>query len=86
MEPGEELVDEVFQRLIAARELITVPHHGFWACMDTFKERQQLEDLCSKGDAPWQVWAKDGRLRTARKRSAGSNGTRLDVSTASSIV
>ena len=60
MEPGEDLVNEPFQRLIAQRELITVPHRGFWACMDTFKERQQLEDLWSKGDAPWQVWAKGG--------------------------
>lgn len=59
--PGEDLVNEPFQRLIAARELITVSHEGFWACMDTFKERQQLEDLWSKGAAPWQVWLKNGQ-------------------------
>jgi glucose-1-phosphate cytidylyltransferase len=87
MEPGEDLVDEPFQRLIAARELITIPHHGFWACMDTFKERQQLEDLWSKGDAPWQVWANDGHLHSARKRLAvPGNGARLKVKAASSIV
>jgi glucose-1-phosphate cytidylyltransferase len=59
--PGEDLVDEPFARLIEAGELITVKHEGFWACMDTFKERQQLEDLWSKGGAPWQVWSKDGQ-------------------------
>jgi len=60
LRPGEDLVDEPFQRLIAARQLITVRHRGFWACMDTFKERQQLEDLWSKGTAPWHVWANEG--------------------------
>jgi len=60
MRPGEDLVNEPFQRLIDARELITVRHYGFWACMDTFKERQQLEDLWSNGAAPWQVWSKNG--------------------------
>ncbi len=87
IEPGEDLVNEPFQRLIAARELITIPHHGFWACMDTFKERQQLEDLWSKGDAPWQVWTKDGRRTTPRKAPVvAANGIPLKVKTAASIV
>jgi len=60
MKPGEDLVDEPLQRLIEARELMTVKHEGFWACMDTFKERQQLEDLWSQGAAPWQVWLRNG--------------------------
>lgn len=59
--PGEDLVDQPFQRLIAAGELITIKHTGFWACMDTFKERQELEDLWSKGTAPWQVWLNNGK-------------------------
>jgi glucose-1-phosphate cytidylyltransferase len=63
--PGEDLVDEPFARLIQAGELITVKHEGFWACMDTFKERQQLEDLWSKGSAPWQIWSKNGHKSKA---------------------
>jgi glucose-1-phosphate cytidylyltransferase len=54
--PGEELVEEPFRRLIAERKLITYPHDGFWACMDTFKEKQELEDTFSRGKAPWAVW------------------------------
>ena len=27
-------------------------YDGFWACMDTFKEKQHLDDLHSKGCAP----------------------------------
>jgi glucose-1-phosphate cytidylyltransferase len=60
--PGEDLVIEPFRRLITAKELTTMKHDGFWACMDTFKERQELEDLWSKGAAPWQVWLKNGKI------------------------
>lgn len=56
--PGEDLVNEPFRRLIHNGELITYKHSGFWACMDTFKERQSLEDLWSKGKAPWRVWSR----------------------------
>jgi glucose-1-phosphate cytidylyltransferase len=53
---GEDLVEEPFHRLIAEKQLIAYPHEGFWACMDTFKEKQHLEDLHATGHAPWQVW------------------------------
>ncbi len=53
---GEDLVEEPFQRLIGAGKLMAHPHEGFWACMDTFKERQELEDVYSRGRAPWVVW------------------------------
>ena len=53
---GEELVHEPFQRLIAKEQLHTYHHNGFWACMDTFKEKQQFEDLYARGHMPWAVW------------------------------
>jgi glucose-1-phosphate cytidylyltransferase len=53
---GEELVEEPFNRLIAEGELLSFAHERFWACMDTFKERQELEDLYDRGNAPWVVW------------------------------
>jgi glucose-1-phosphate cytidylyltransferase len=56
LKDGEELVHEPFRRLIAARQLIGFPYDGFWACMDTVKEVQQLEELHNAGRAPWQVW------------------------------
>lgn len=77
MKPGEDLVNEPFQRLIEARELMTVKHDGFWACMDTFKERQQLEDLWSSGAAPWQVWSKNGRGRSGQEALIRSGGKEL---------
>jgi len=56
MQQGEELVEQPFTRLIADRQLAAYSHDGFWACMDTFKEKQQLDELHSKGRAPWEVW------------------------------
>ena len=53
---GEDLVEQPFHRLIAAQQLMAYPYDGFWACMDTFKEKQQLEELYSRGNAPWEVW------------------------------
>ena len=56
IQDGEELVKEPFQRLIEREQLMAYNYDGFWACMDTFKEKQQLDDLHAKGDAPWEVW------------------------------
>jgi glucose-1-phosphate cytidylyltransferase len=61
MRPGEELVEEPFERLIADRQLTTYRHDGFWAGMDTFKDREMLSELHQAGRAPWQVWAEPVR-------------------------
>ncbi len=53
---GEDLVEEPFRRLIKDGKLMAHPHEGFWGCMDTFKERQELEDVYGRGNAPWVVW------------------------------
>ncbi len=56
MKPGEELVREPFRRLIAKKELRAYRYGGFFACMDTYKEKQILEDFYTRGEAPWEVW------------------------------
>ena len=56
MQNGEELVLEPFQRLIREKQLMAYEHNGFYASMDTFKDKQQLDDLYARGDAPWEVW------------------------------
>ena len=55
MRPGEELVREPFQRLIEKEALLAYKYTGFWQCMDTFKDKQHLEEL-NQGAAPWKVW------------------------------
>jgi glucose-1-phosphate cytidylyltransferase len=56
MRNGEELVHEPFHRLIEQRELGSYAYDGFWTCMDTFKEKQLLDDLHARGETPWAVW------------------------------
>jgi glucose-1-phosphate cytidylyltransferase len=53
---GEELVQEPFQRLIQEKKLAAYEYDGFFHAMDTFKDRQLLEDLLASGHAPWEVW------------------------------
>jgi glucose-1-phosphate cytidylyltransferase len=55
LEPGEELVHEPFQRLIDVSALTTYRHEGFFVPMDTFKDRQVLEDLYTQGNPPWEL-------------------------------
>ncbi len=56
MEPEDDLVTAPFQRLIEANELVTMPYDGFWECMDTFKDKQMLEERVRRADTPWRVW------------------------------
>ena len=42
------------------KQLIGYRYDGFWASMDTFKDKQQLESLCAGGAAPWEVWKTSG--------------------------
>jgi glucose-1-phosphate cytidylyltransferase len=53
---GEELVEEPFNRLIARDDLVGYKYEGFWSCMDTYKEKQDLDDMHEQGRAMWQVW------------------------------
>ena len=45
--------------MIEADDLGTYVHDGFWACMDTFKEKRMLEDIHNQGGAPWAVWERE---------------------------
>jgi len=56
MREGEELVEKPFSRLIEQGKLMAYPYDGYWACMDTFKEKQDLDDAFNRGNAPWAVW------------------------------
>jgi glucose-1-phosphate cytidylyltransferase len=73
---GEELVEQPFQRLIEEEQLLAFKYEGYWACMDTFRDRQQLEDAYSRGNAPWEVWKteRDGvsgeEWKPAKKKKA----------------
>lgn len=42
--------------LVKDHQLIAYTHKGFWQCMDTLREKQQLETLWEGGNAPWKIW------------------------------
>ncbi len=56
---GEDLVREPFQRLMAAGQLVAYRYDGFWISMDTFKDKQHLDEVYARGNAPWEVWKGD---------------------------
>ena len=44
------------ERLVKDQQLAAYKHEGFWQCMDTLREKEQLEAMWNKGDARWKVW------------------------------
>lgn len=45
------------EKVAAEGELMAFKHNGFWQCMDTLREKEQLENMWTEGKAPWKVWA-----------------------------
>lgn len=75
MREGEELVEEPFLRLVDEGLLAGYRHDGFWMPMDTFKDKQLLEDMYARGSAPWEVWKQTpGSSRKAMAFAVGPAG------------
>jgi len=51
---------EPLEQLASDSELMSFKHTGFWKSMDTLRDKNELEELWTKGKAPWRVW-EDGR-------------------------
>jgi glucose-1-phosphate cytidylyltransferase len=86
IQPGDELVIQPFRRLIQEKQLTAFEYDGFFAAMDTFKDKQQLDNLYEGGQPPWQVWKDaNGEWKNGIPRSHQKNSTtsvhRLDSST-----
>lgn len=45
------------ENLAAAGELMAFRHGGFWQPMDTLRDKNRLEEIWTKGVAPWKVWS-----------------------------
>jgi len=44
------------RHLAADGELMAYHHHGFWQCMDTYREYEYLNRLWDDGKAEWKLW------------------------------
>lgn len=47
---------EPLQNLASDGELHRYRHSGFWKCMDTLKDRNDLHSMCKEDKAPWITW------------------------------
>jgi glucose-1-phosphate cytidylyltransferase len=56
IQPGEELVEQPFARLIERRLLGAFTHHGYWQSMDTFRDKITFDRMEARGNCPWMVW------------------------------
>lgn len=53
--------DTVFEKkpletVAAEGQLKAYMHKGFWKCMDTQRDKEQLEKMIAAGEAPWMIW------------------------------
>lgn len=48
--------NEPLQQLALDGQLAVYKHHGFWAAMDTMRDKTRLEAQWAEGRAPWKVW------------------------------
>ena len=47
---------EPLERAAKEGQLMAFKHTGFWKCMDTQRDKMQLEEMWESGNAPWKVW------------------------------
>ena len=80
---GEDLVMHACLRAANQGRMLATMYDGFWAAMDTLKERAWLEDLYRTGRSPWTVWNDDSHRRYAASiievpdiKAAGGDQTR----------
>jgi glucose-1-phosphate cytidylyltransferase len=55
---GDDTVweQQPLRRLAEDGQLSSFRHDGFWQPMDTLRDKSQLEELWTSGEAPWKVW------------------------------
>lgn len=57
LEGDETILEEVALETLAKEgQLMSYSHDGYWQCMDSIREKQILEKIWNKGNAPWKLW------------------------------
>lgn len=47
---------EPLENLAKDGQIVAYKHSGFWKCMDTQRDKKELEELWTSEQAPWKVW------------------------------
>lgn len=42
------------EQLVQESELMMYEHRGFWQCMDTLRDKNYLQEIWDRGEAPWE--------------------------------
>tara|TARA_A100000164_G_C21863737_1_gene751455 strand:+ start:321 stop:1091 length:771 start_codon:yes stop_codon:yes gene_type:complete len=50
------LEQEPLVNLSREGQLIAKKHEGFWACMDTLRDKNSLNEMWNANEAPWKIW------------------------------
>jgi glucose-1-phosphate cytidylyltransferase len=58
---GDDLIGGALDRVIQSEQAVGYRYEGFWAPMDTLKDKHNLEAFLQSGNPPWQVWEPNGR-------------------------
>lgn len=74
MEPGDDLVEPTFQKLIEDRQLLAYDYDGFWQAVDTAKDKERVDQLQEQGCPPWAVWEPKQASEAAAESLGGGNG------------
>ena len=53
---GDSLEMDALEQLAGDGQVASFCHDGFWQCMDTLRDKRQLESLWRSGCPPWKVW------------------------------
>lgn len=53
---GWDLEKETFNHLAQTCQIAAYRHTGFWKCMNTFKDTEELNEMWEKGNTPWKNW------------------------------
>ncbi|MFQ2204722.1 glucose-1-phosphate cytidylyltransferase [Aeromonas hydrophila] len=53
---GTVFEQEPLQKMAENGELYSYKHHGFWKCMDTLKDKTDLDEMLKSNKAKWKSW------------------------------
>lgn len=58
---GDDTIFEnvALETLAKEGQLMSYSHDGYWQCMDSVREKQILEKIWAKGNAPWMLWQQE---------------------------
>jgi len=53
---NESFERDILPRLVKDKQLSAYKYNGFWKCMDSLKDKEELTQLWNSGKAPWKLW------------------------------